>query len=277
MTLFTAEGLLRGPGGPAHAVAGVARAYQRWLATQQTGGGGGGNAGWLASQRALHSRRAPGNTCLSALQRGRAGSTAERINDSKGCGGVMRVAPAGIAARGPDAFALGAECAAITHGNPTGYLPAGVLAMVVGEIVHGVALEDAVGAARAELVRHPHHAHTLAAMDAAVTLAARGRPTLETLGGAWVAEEALAIALCCALVATDVRDGLLLAVNHSGDADSTGAIAGNLLGAVHGVGAIPSDLLQPLELRDVITQIGHDLADVFVDGLRVPTDRYPPD
>ncbi len=97
-----------------------------------------------------------------------------------------------------------------------------------------------------------------------------------SLGGGWVAEEALAIGLCAALVADDVRHGLLLAVNHSGDADSTGSIAGNLLGAAHGVGAIPADLLEPLELRDLIEQIANDLADVFVDGHAPPYDRYPP-
>ncbi|MFN8027118.1 MAG: ADP-ribosylglycohydrolase family protein [Acidimicrobiia bacterium] len=54
---------------------------------------------------------------------------------------------------------------------------------------------------------------------------------IEALGAGWVAEEALAIGVYCALVATDLRAGLLLAVNHSGDSDSTGSIAGNLLGA----------------------------------------------
>jgi hypothetical protein len=40
--------------------------------------------------------------------------------------------------------------------------------------------------------------------------------------------------VCCALAAPDVRAGLLAAVNHGGDSDSTGSIAGNLLGAHHG-------------------------------------------
>ncbi len=75
---------------------------------------------------------------------------------------------------------------------------------------------------------------------------------METLGGGWVGEEALAIGLCCALVAPDVRSGLLLAVNHSGDSDSTGSIAGNLLGAMHGLDALPQDLLDDLEGRYVI-------------------------
>jgi ADP-ribosylglycohydrolase len=41
---------------------------------------------------------------------------------------------------------------------------------------------------------------------------------------------AIAIAICCALVARDFA-GVILAVNHDGDSASTGSIAGNLLGA----------------------------------------------
>jgi ADP-ribosylglycohydrolase len=53
--------------------------------------------------------------------------------------------------------------------------------------------------------------------------------------------------------AEDVLDGLLLAVNHSGDSDSTGAITGNILGTILGEQALPSDLLECLELRAAIT------------------------
>ena len=61
------------------------------------------------------------------------------------------------------------------------------------------------------------------------------------MGGGWVGEEALAIALYCALNAQDdFAHGVLLAVNHSGDSDSTGAITGNLLGLMLGIDAIPA-------------------------------------
>ena len=48
---------------------------------------------WLETQDDLSQRRAPGNTCLSALKSGRMGTVAQRINNSKGCGGAMRTAP----------------------------------------------------------------------------------------------------------------------------------------------------------------------------------------
>jgi ADP-ribosylglycohydrolase len=127
------------------------------------------------------------------------------------------------------------------------------------------ALDDALH----ELEKWPGHEETLAALLAARRLAAAGRPSpeeLETLGGGWTGEEALAIAVAAALVADDVEDGLLLAVNHSGDTDSTGSICGNLLGVLHGAGSLPPKLLAELEGRDVIERVATDLFEVFWHG-----------
>jgi ADP-ribosylglycohydrolase len=52
---------------------------------------------------------------------------------------------------------------------------------------------------------------------------------------------------------------VLLAVNHSGDSDSTGAITGNLLGALLGTEGIPRDWLQQVELRAVIERVADEL------------------
>ena len=63
-----------------------------------------------------------------------------------------------------------------------------------------------------------------------------------------------------ALSARDFEDGIILAVNHSGDSDSTGSISGNLLGAAAGVAAIPERWLSNLELRTTIEALADDLA-----------------
>ena len=60
-------------------------------------------------------------------------------------------------------------------------------------------------------------------------------------------------------MARDFRHGVMLAVTHDGDADSTGAIAGHLLGAMLGVEAIPASWREPLELRAVIEELAVDL------------------
>ena len=59
--------------------------------------------------------------------------------------------------------------------------------------------------------------------------------TLGRLGGGWVGEEALATVVYCALCAADFESAIVIAVNHAGDSDSTGAITGNLLGAANGM------------------------------------------
>jgi ADP-ribosylglycohydrolase len=273
MTLFTAEGIIRARTrarlkGICHVPSVIRHAYHRWLFTQgeRVEGaepGDGWPDGWLVQQRVLHARRAPGLTCVNALRRGGFGTPREPLNDSKGCGGVMRMAPAGVLAfAGMDPFDEGCAYAAITHGHPTGWLAAGAFATIVAELLQGRGLTPAVDAAVERLRRHPKGTETRRAIDAAVEAAGRGGSAaerLETLGEGWVAEEALAISLYCALVAPDLRRGLRLAVNHGGDSDSTGSIAGNLLGAMHGVGAIPPDLLAGLEARDVVERVASDL------------------
>jgi ADP-ribosylglycohydrolase len=280
MTLFTAEAMIRALHRAEDrglvSVPGVAqRAYLRWLHTQ-------GHpvsddfvlSGWLVQVPGLHARRAPGNTCLSALEAcvGEPPETAE--NDSKGCGGVMRMAPVGLT-RGIDVFKTGCDLAAITHGHPTGQLASGYFADVVARIVAGAELDDAARAALVRLRDEPDHHETSAAVEAALARSREGDPSpegVESLGKGWVAEEALAIGLYCALVARDFREGVLLAVNHSGDSDSTGSIAGNLLGLIHGKRGITEEWLAQLELRDVIERVGNDLWAHFGPDERQPCD-----
>ncbi len=298
MTLFTAEGLLRGfVRGCVRGISSyegvVDHAYQRWLLSQ---GESSLNKdvrrdGWLWEHKDLHSRRAPGLTCLSAMKSKRKfGEMAN--NDSKGCGGVMRVAPVGMFAwhqRNEEStvrrcFDLGCGVSGLTHGHITGKLTAGVFAVLVFELLQGNTLERALFYARRLLDagadkggesdgnRHSlssvhgvsaEYAETAAAIDHAIRLAASserpGPEQVAKLGEGWVAEEALAISVYCALVARDFEEGVSLAVNHSGDSDSTGAITGNLLGASLGVDAIPGRWRKPLELKRVINSIADDL------------------
>jgi ADP-ribosylglycohydrolase len=236
--------------------------------------------GWLIGLRTLWSPRAPGNTCLSALRNAKKmGEPAK--NNSKGCGGVMRVAPVGLVANRERAFELGSQTAALTHGLPSGYLSAGFMALLIEEIVSGASLADSIQTAKQGLMTQPGHEEVLNAVESAVFLAQSGAPhtKLPVLGQGWVAEEALAIALFCALAAPNFEDAVVLAVNHSGDSDSTGAIAGNICGALYGNGAIPAGWLDRLELHDEITAIADDLADLREDTLDLDSDaihqRYP--
>jgi ADP-ribosylglycohydrolase len=285
MTLFTAEGIIRAAAAHREGTLDdplrvIHRAYLRWLHTQ-----GERSAhpdyddaidGWLVRSPELHTRRAPGNTCLSALSLPHAGSVGHPINDSKGCGGVMRVAPVGL--WGQDPWEHGCSTCALTHGHESGYKAGGFMAVVVAYIVAGASIGEAVRDAHQDLRRHLN-AELNAVLDKAVGLAARNAVTAEAieseLGAGWVAEEALAIGIACALVARDFESGIRLAVNHSGDSDSTGSIAGNLLGAALGIQGIPSPFVDNLELAAEITEIANDLASAHAGGVIDPI-RYPP-
>jgi ADP-ribosylglycohydrolase len=294
MTLFTAEGMLRayvrGRMRGLSTFEGVTdHAYQRWLLTQNRKSRvrDVSRDGWLWPHKDLHHRRAPGLTCLAALEaKDKFGQMA--TNDSKGCGGVMRVAPVGMFAwheRDRENalqayFDVGCDLAGLTHGHPTGMLTAGVFAVLVLRLLDGSSMEHAVRDAQKILETQqsrfegrPGVNETGLAVAQAVALAGEFAakstdPSVEAspqhiaqLGEGWVAEEALAITIFCALVAKDFEHGVTLAVNHSGDSDSTGAMTGNLLGAMLGVGAIPERWINTLELKDVTESLADDLYD----------------
>jgi ADP-ribosylglycohydrolase len=83
---------------------------------------------------------------------------------------------------------------------------------------------------------------------------------VRSLGEGRVADEALAIGVYCALAARDLEHGLLLAVNHGGGSDTTGAICGAILGTERGASAIPERWLARLEHREATAEIADDLA-----------------
>jgi ADP-ribosylglycohydrolase len=262
MTLFTAEGLLQAAPGE-DPIPSVYQAYLRWLRTQQSAYPGSAESG-LLRHKELWKRKAPGRTCLTALSSHACGTVEKPINESKGCGGIMRAAPCGLLYPREKAFGTGARSAAITHGHPSGYLSSGFFAAMLADVLSGLPFQEAAANAMRLLHDWPDHEETRQAAQNAIDLVESGLSPapeqVEKLGRAWVGEEALAISLYCALVyPLDFRSAVLLAVNHSGDSDSTGAITGNLLGAALGVEAIPDEWLAPLELRLEIEQMSSEI------------------
>jgi ADP-ribosylglycohydrolase len=274
MTIFTAEGLLRAENrgrnkGIVHIPSVIQRSYLRWLDTQGVDNDV-EKDGWIHSIEALHTRRAPGNTCLDALMSGRMGTMEEPLNNSKGCGGVMRTAPIGLIFKKEEAFKLGCESAAITHGHPSGYLSAGALSYVIAAIIEGANIETAVEQALQECKKYPSNQECSTLIEKAITLAKSDAPdiqAIESLGEGWVGEEALAISIYCALkYQDDFEKAVITAVNHNGDSDSTGAITGNILGAYLGINSIPENWVREVELSEEITQLADDLVKTYEDS-----------
>lgn len=301
MTLFTAGGLLTGKamgavlGYPTH----IYRAYLDWYRAQS---GEGIEADetvfgstWLFRVPALNYMRAPGNTCMTSLGSGKMGSVASPINNSCGCGGVMRVAPIGLFfAPGEELPAeeidrLGAEAAALTHGHELGWLPAALLVRIINTITYSdtfavpsrlenggtipadekkgtlkAILDSSVSTIEKEFASYKHTEQFTALIRKACALASDpntdDQKALSALGEGWTGHDALAVALYCALkYADDLEKCLIAAVNHDGDSDSTGAVAGSILGAFLGASAIPEKFLKDLEIANVISDIADDL------------------
>ena len=303
MTLFTACGMLmgvtrgymRGIGGQPEKY--VDGAYLDWYYTQtgrkknmQTHDF---HYTWLRDLPELAHRRAPGNTCLSACESLLQGKEVQ--NHSKGCGGIMRVAPmallmAGYWSRNKSFYNVqqmdeaGAEVAAVTHKHPLAFLPSAMLTHLIYRVIRmeeneikaniaDIALETINVLDNIYKGEYEEDKHFLANLTRkAVKLAANSKSDAENirmLGEGWTGDEAWAIALYCVVRHIgSIEDAIIAAVNHDGDSDSTGAVCGNIMGAIYGYEAMKhkrlfcqqgKELEKTLELSNIILTLADDL------------------
>ncbi|XAS66062.1 ADP-ribosylglycohydrolase family protein [Micrococcaceae bacterium Sec5.7] len=297
MTLYTVDGLVEalewansGVGADANACLWLA--YLRWLGTQGVPVPSSApvpQPRWIDAQEVLRHRRAPGNACLTGLATGEMGTVYRPVNpDSKGCGTVMRSAPFGLIPHlGADTlYKLSSDAASLTHGHPSARQSAGAFTLLIHHLVAGATLREAAGSVLAHVQRDPQAVPELIErLESAVRLAdgagaaagANGvlspEELVQELGEGWVAEEAFAVALYAVLATAQGASGdgdpahhfkaaIALAVNHSGDSDSTGSIAGNVLGAYYGEECLPAAWLEALEAPDVIRGMADQLVGV---------------
>jgi ADP-ribosylglycohydrolase len=259
MTLYTLEGMARAASIES-IVDEVRVAYLDWLATQGRSAAARAPVGRLAHHAVMCQPQAPGNTCLSALARGGGGTVEQPINDSKGCGGVMRTAPLGFLPLSVDdatVFRLGAECAALTHGHPDGWLPAAAMALLTREALDAAPWDASISRVLVLLRSWPRSDGTAKAIEAAGKAAsgAPSRAKVSALGEGWVGEEALAIGLYAAMAARSYAECVEFAANHDGDSDSTASIAGQLWGARHGLWTLPGDCIERLDVLGPLLEV----------------------
>lgn len=305
MTLFTANsmlmgitrGMMRGVGGLPENY--VELGYLDWYYTQ-TGIGSSGPHTWLRDLPRMAHRRAPGNTCLSACEA--LLNQREVSNNSKGCGGIMRVAPmgllmAGYNVRGEEPYDeartawAGGEMARCTHKHPLGFLPAAALT----NLVHNLAkLPTQEGINKFHFIARnathilndiykgefEHDKKIMQDLTMRALELAEGHlddaAAIALLGEGWTGEEAWAIAVyCAARHIDDPARAIIAAVNHDGDSDSTGSVTGNIVGAIYGYRFLEEhhlfcprhrSLASTLELSDIILTLADDLTTSCIIG-----------
>lgn len=278
MTLYTACGILNANKNCTAIISAICEAYIEWFLTQIGKKKKGFNQCWIQELPVLNARRAPGNTCMTALNNILMGR--EPHNNSKGCGGVMRIAP--IPLYGvvddrmniADVCRMAADVSELTHQHPLGYIPSALVAYLIYQLAQsenpgrdtfkeyireGLAFIAEMYSKHSDEVRQFTQLINTAVLRSGISI--DDAQTIENeLGGGWVAEETVAIAVYCSLTYFDnFEKAMVASVNHSGDSDSIGAVTGNILGAAIGYEALPRFYTENLELHDVILHIADDL------------------
>ncbi|NXY99220.1 ADP-ribosylglycohydrolase family protein [Streptomyces sp. BR123] len=275
LTLFTVDGLIRAhvrrDTGAWHPPTDVHRAYLRWAATQHDWGPDERREddGWLARQEWLYARRSPGRACMTGFADTTRGTLDRPRNPTaRDAAAATRSAPFGLLVGWEPALVLqlAVECAVQSHGHPTAYLSAAAVAAIVHGLTRGDTLDTAAQRTLGLLGSRSGHQPVTDALQRALTAATSATtPSPRTVaslapGDNGDAEDALAVAVYCALVAEDVPHGLRLAVNHGGDSSATGALCGALLGALHGETALPAAWLADLEGRATLLELADDFS-----------------
>lgn len=287
MSLFTANGILNAityqqmNGQELNLLEHIRLAYMDWLKTQLDGRKehkGYNNNTWIINESDINKSRYPGSTCLHALSFYEGKGTMDNIiNHSKGCGGVMRVAPiATIQGFDIDELSMiGAKAAALTHCHPLGYIPAYMLVCIINKCIYynqydcgekslleivEKALDNTCEAFKENEYIIQFRDKIRQAIDLTINSEMSDYMLISRIGLGWVGDEALAIAIYSALKYKDnFNKAIICAVNHDGDSDSTGSITGNILGAYLGLSEIPKELYENIELKEVINELSQDL------------------
>lgn len=246
---------------------------------------------FLAWARSPDNNRAPGMTCMRACASLEDGYRWQRatVAGSKGCGANMRVTPVGLLPGIDDDTMAGLAQlqAGMTHGHPTGLAAAELTAYAVRVLARdGATLAELPALLRRRCVEQ-HFVYrddwlgdlwerpgettpddfiargwdecvaALDRLDAALLAPDHDTDPCEATGAGWVAEEALATGLLCALLfPDDPVSALRRAATTSGDSDSIACLTGAFLGAAHGMAAWPDEWVGRIEYADQLATLG---------------------
>jgi ADP-ribosylglycohydrolase len=204
-----------------------------------------------------------GSTVVRALQRFKqtdnpyAGSSDPQ---TAGNGSIMRLAPVALAfAHVPQqAIEQAADSSRTTHAAPTAVDACRYLAALLVGALNGASKEELLSAYYSPVPGY-WAAHPLCpeiAEIAAGSFKHRRPPEIEGTG---YVVKSLEAALSSFYHSSSFAEGCLKAVNLGNDADTTGAVYGQLAGAFYGAQGIPADWCEKLALRERILELADGL------------------
>lgn len=204
-----------------------------------------------------------GNTTASALsryERTREPYCGSADSYAAGNGSIMRLAPVPLAyARRPqEAIERAADSSRTTHGAPASVDACRYLAALIVGAVNGITkeelLSDHFGPEHDYWKDHP----LVPEIDEIAGGSFKRREPPQIRGAGYVVKS-LEAALWAFDRSSSFREGCLLAVNLGDDADTTGAVYGQLAGAYYGEQGIPDEWRSKLALRRLIELMGEAL------------------
>ncbi|TAL27898.1 MAG: ADP-ribosylglycohydrolase family protein [Alphaproteobacteria bacterium] len=223
----------------------------------------------------------------------------ETKGPNPGCGGMMRVAPLALLDLPPEKiFELGCDSAALTHGHPEAFVATGAIALLIHYAARDEDMASAVKKTVAVLEQYGDRPDYAAGVDACLKALALARQkasaqpcdlhVMDALPGQlgypnpFLAVPVLAHTAYALLSAPEkpdaagIKSAMALAISHSGDSDSVGAIVGNVLGARYGAGVIPQEWLAVLVQRADVEKMA-DALSVIIAPAKEPAMRRNPD
>ena len=205
-----------------------------------------------------------GNTTSAALSKfareGDAMISGSRDRRAAGNGSIMRLAPVAIAFadRFPDDLETlatrAAESSLPTHASPQSLSACRYFAVVLAGLMHGLPRAEVLSHEWEPLQRLRESEPLDHEIDEVASGSFSARRPPQIVGSGYVTRS-LEAALWAFHDASDFREAVLRAVNLGDDADTTGAVCGQLAGAFWGESGIPDEWLTRLARRDLIDPV----------------------
>lgn len=270
LALATVDGLLWADAKKLDYMEGIYRGCMRWFYSQTGEEPRRGQRTWMRRQphekefclvreKFMHARRNPEVGLLKAFSMELRGTVKTKVNESSGSDVLSRAIPIGLLYGGDEkeAFELGIKAGALSHSEPVAYYAAGALAALIACLTAGISLPKSIERMHG-LLDKVHKADSIVTLLGAAEQQAASHPAgkegawehidaIASLGMGETADEALAIAVYCALAVDDPMDSIIVAANHDGKSHTTAAIAGAIQGVRFGPSFLPAYWTDALE------------------------------